>query len=104
MVELLWTLDALTDLDSIGEYIARGSPDYAPVSVQKIVAAAEKVREFPQIGRVVPEFGDDHLREVMFQSYRIVYRLKEGRIGILPVWHGAMDLAARRESRPWDFT
>jgi plasmid stabilization system protein ParE len=44
------------------------------------------------MGRRVPEFhGDDSMREVIFQNYRIVYRIVASDVRILTVRHSAMD-------------
>ena len=56
------------------------------------------------MGRVVPEFHDQFLRELIFQNYRIVYRVLDEGVAILAVWHGAMDLSSRSEAAPWNLT
>jgi len=104
LAELVWTLDAIRDLDRIGEYIEHDSPAYAAVFVRKIVEAVENVRDFPRIGRIVPEFGDESLREVIFQNYRLIYRIAGDRAGVLAVWHSAMDVTRAAQRRRWDFT
>lgn len=48
------------------------------------------------MGRVVPEFGDENIREVFYQDYRIVYDILRATPRILTVLHGAMDLSAGR--------
>jgi plasmid stabilization system protein ParE len=40
------------------------------------------------IGRVVPEIGDEHIRERFIYSYRLVYRVEPGRILVVAVIHG----------------
>lgn len=104
MAEIVWTTDALADLDSIVQHIARRSPEYAPVFVQKVVDAVERLGDFPRLGRVAPEFNDRSLREIIFQNYRIIYKIQGEIIAIIAVWHGAVDLRRRITSRPWDFT
>ena len=39
-------------------------------------------------GRVVPEFGEDNIREKLVYSYRIIYRIQEETITIAAVIHG----------------
>lgn len=68
-------------------YVARDSVRYAALLVERIVAAVERLETFPLSGRVVPEFDDDFLREVVHGSYRIVYRLRAETIEILTVFH-----------------
>ena len=47
---------------------------------------------FPRAGRVVPEYGDENLREKLFGSYRIVYWLREEVIEIVTIHHAARPL------------
>ena len=56
-----------------------------------LITRAENLANFPEIGRVVPEFQQSNLREVICRSYRIIYRLRrdEQRIDIVRFWHAA---------------
>jgi len=56
---------------------------------RRVVASVERLRQFPRLGRVVPEYGRDDLREIIYQRYRIVYRLEGEGIEIAAVCHGA---------------
>lgn len=56
----------------------------------------------PEIGRPVPEAEDrEDVRELIFQSYRIVYLLEPEQVYILTVIHGSRDLAGQ-EKKPWE--
>ena len=83
-----WSPEAVEDLESIAEYIERDSPFYAQSVVSKILAASKKVGDFPLIGRVVPEIGDENIRERFVCSYRLVYRIRPQKILIVAVIHG----------------
>lgn len=74
-LEVEWSPEATEDLESIAEYIARGSVFYGREVVSEILSASRNVGEFPLIGRVVPEIGDERVRERFIYSYRLVYRL-----------------------------
>ena len=89
MVEIRWTSQAINGLDSIAEYIAFDSPQHATLFVIDIMESVERLHQFPQAGRVVPEFNSPELREIIFGSYRIVYRLKSPLVEILTVHHGS---------------
>ena len=75
MAAVIWTPRADADLAAIEAYFAevRHSPAYAASLTRKIFQAADRLETFPQSGRVVPEIGDETLREVVFHNYRIVY-------------------------------
>ena len=70
-----WSPEAVEDLESTAEYIERDSSFYAQSVVSKILTASKKVGDFPLIGRVVPEIGDENIRERFVYSYRLVYRI-----------------------------
>ena len=97
-----WTEPALDDLAAIREYIARDSEQYAVQFVGRIIDAVEKLSSFPEMGRKVPESRRrDRVRELLFQNYRIIYRLASERIQIIAVLHGARDLR-RMKPKPWE--
>ena len=83
-----WSPEATEDLESIVEYIARDSESYASAVVSKILSISRNIPGHPHIGRIVPEFGDDKIRECFVYSYRIVYEIKNSTITILAIIHG----------------
>ncbi len=89
MTRIVWTLQAVEDVEAIQSYIARDSPYYAALLAERIVESVERLKEFPRSGRVVPEVGQETYREVIFDTYRIVYRLANERVEILAVVHAA---------------
>ena len=64
----------MSDVEDIYDYIASDSHFYAKHEVEKIISAAEALREFPESGRSLPEFPDLPHRELIVSSYRIIYR------------------------------
>ena len=104
MAKLVWEVDAIRDLDLIGEYIAQQSPEYAPTYVERVMAAAEHLADFPLSGRVIPELDDQALREVIFQNYRIVYEFVADEVTVLGVIHAALDFQGTARSRSWYLT
>ena len=98
-----WTDPALADLAAIRNYIARDSERYAYQFVERIIVAVEKLLDFPMMGRVVPEARGQSaaIRELLFQNYRIIYRLRADRVQIVTVLHGARDLKGM-DPKPWE--
>jgi plasmid stabilization system protein ParE len=90
VAEIVWSLQAVTDVESIKTYISRDSRHYAALVVARLVAAVERVGEFPESGRIVPEINDASIREVLWRNYRIVYRLSGSSVQVVTVFHGAM--------------
>ncbi len=86
--KVVWSPEAIEDIESIAKYIGRDSEFYASSVVTKIVDLAGTLGKFPLIGRVVPELNDESIRECFLYSYRIVYRSEKESILILSVVHG----------------
>jgi len=89
MAKLIWSPKAASDMGDICEYISRDSEYYAKLFAQKVMLLAETIAKFPMTGRVVPEYNREDIRERIFQRYRIVYRLKPGKVEIAAIVHGA---------------
>ena len=89
--KIVWTLRSREDLREIATFIARDNPPAALKLGDLIFARVDSLERFPELGRVVPERNQSHLREIVVKNYRIVYRVhqKEKRLEILRVWHGA---------------
>lgn len=89
-----WTGNAISHLIAIYDYIARDSPFYAQGMIDRITRKTQQIGEFPRSGRVVPEYVQDDLREVIEKPYRIIYRILPDRIDVVAVVHGAQILPA----------
>jgi len=86
--KIIWSPEALDHLDQIARYIAEDSIRYATIVVSKITAIVESIPSFPKVGRMVPEYHDERIRERIYDNYRIVYRLKNSHIEIVAICHG----------------
>jgi len=73
MVRIRWTPKAAEDLAAIRDFIGRSSPRYGALVVARPARAPNDLREYPDLGRVVPELGRPDVRELIRGSYRIVY-------------------------------
>lgn len=101
MAEIRWSLAAENDLREIEIFIAKDSVLHAISFVDRLIESTEKLSSSPKIGRIVPEFNREDLREVLFRSYRVVYQLTADTVTILRVVHGARDLARLVRREPW---
>jgi plasmid stabilization system protein ParE len=52
--KVVWSPEAIEDLQSIAEYIERDSEFYARSVVIKILDVSRSIKDFPSRGRVVP--------------------------------------------------
>ncbi len=90
MVKIVWTELSIDDLKEIHEYIADNSKRYAEITVNKIYSKTQIISSNPFTGRIVPEFNNKLIRELISGKYRIVYRLKNNhQADILRVYHTA---------------
>ena len=69
--------------------IRRENPAAAARFRQRAEQALRRLEQFPESGRVVPEFLDLPYREVIVPPYRFFYRIKEAAVWVVAVWHGA---------------
>ncbi len=97
--QVVWLRAALDDLDKIGSYIASDSPRYAANFMARVLSTAAELYQFPRMGPRVPEWDRDDLRQRIIHRYRLIYRLKPGRIEILGVLHGARMLPDAMKNR-----
>ena len=103
MVTIRWTVGAQEDLWEIVEYIGQDSTTYAVVMARRIISAIERLRRYPKVGRIVPEYDDETIRELIVENYRVVYRLRGQRAGSIAIVHGSRDLLRRLTNAPWNF-
>lgn len=87
MTPIRWSPQAVRDVESIRDYIAQDSRRYAQLTVDQIITSVERLRAFPQSGRVVPERAE--LREVIVGPFRVVYRYRSGVVDIATVFRGS---------------
>jgi toxin ParE1/3/4 len=88
-----WTESAWQEVEQAASYIAQDSPRYAAALVDEIRSAARSLRRFPNRGRIVPEVGDETVRELFVKNYRLIYEIRGEDVVILALVHGARRLS-----------
>ena len=88
---LIWSPVSRDDLRDIVRFIARDNPQRAESFAFELMAQTDKLRNHPEIGRIVPEHRQMTIREIIFRPYRIVYRVDHAGqlVEIARVWHAA---------------
>jgi len=90
MVKVVWTEVSVEDLREIFDYISNNSTHYARITVDRIYKSVHQISINPRTGRIVPEIGDEALRELIIGKYRLIYYIiNEYRVDILRVYHSA---------------
>ena len=92
MAEIRWTDEAELWLKEIYEYIAPDNPQAAEQVIDGIYNKAQLLKEHPEIGHKYEVPDKEDIRILLYGHYRITYILLEGRIDILGVFHGALDI------------
>jgi plasmid stabilization system protein ParE len=88
-VKVVFTVLARRSLQDIYEQIREFSPVAARRTRANILARARQLAAHPESGRVVPEFDVRSVRELIEGPYRIWYRMRDDRVEVLVVFHGA---------------
>lgn len=80
---------AIADMEDILVWYAdQRVPEVGKRLVGEVVVQVERLVDFPESGRIVPEFELSNLREIIYPPFRIVYRVDAARIWIVRVWRG----------------
>ena len=86
-VSITFADSAVSDLQDILTYYEEQSiPDIGKRLVAEIIDDIELLKEQPDMGRMVPEFELEYLRELIRPPFRIVYRRDKKRVRIVRVW------------------
>jgi plasmid stabilization system protein ParE len=92
-MELRVARSALEDLKAIQAYYAdEGVPHIGDEFVTAILEDSEILRRHPDVGRVVPEFGMDHIRERIHPPFRVVYLRTATEVVLIRVWRSERQL------------
>lgn len=90
MVKIVWTELSLLDLKEIFDYIAANSQRYATITTNKIYQKVQVIAENPFTGKIVDEFNEKSIRELIEGKYRIIYKTKtNSQVDILRIYHSA---------------
>jgi plasmid stabilization system protein ParE len=89
--QVILATEALGDLEDIVCHIARHDNDAARRLGDQLLDLAEALTTFPNRGRIVPELGRRDWREVIYRSFRIIYRVNEAKrqIQVSRFWHAS---------------
>ena len=86
-MNISFSKSAISDLESIKSYyVDQGVPHIGEGFVIAIIEHIETLAQHPDIGRAVPEFNDEHLRELIHPPFRIVYLRETTAIKIVRIW------------------
>ena len=86
-ISISFAESAVADLGEIKQwYTEQGVPDVGDRFVREVFDRVEALQDHPDIGRIVPEFGQQFLRELIHPPFRIVYRREPAKVRIVRIW------------------
>lgn len=65
MVKIIWSKKSINDLKSIYNYISNNSVFFAKKTREELFMKTQVLKDYPDIGKIVPEFELDHIRELI---------------------------------------
>ncbi|MBD3383387.1 type II toxin-antitoxin system RelE/ParE family toxin [candidate division KSB1 bacterium] len=94
-MNIFFSNSAQNDVVNTVKYISRDKPKAAKKWAIEIKRSIQNLSDFPRLGRIVPEFSDENIRELVKGQYRIVYKIdiETNTIAILAVHHSKKPLA-----------
>ena len=85
--KLIWSPAARDDLRDIVRFIARDNPERAESFGYELVRRTDILHDHPEAGRIVPEYRNARIREIIYRPYRL--DIERGLVEIARVWHAA---------------
>ena len=89
MEKIILRLKANNDLSQRYIYISNDSLYYARKTINDILNQIEDLMLFHYMGRKVPEYNINNIRELIYKSYRIIYEVESNKILIRRIWHSS---------------
>ena len=86
-MRVIWSPLAMSRASEIARFISTDSPKNGIEWVNRLFDFTDDLGKFPNMGRIAPELKRENYRELIFESFRIVYRVEEKRILILTIRH-----------------
>ena len=88
-MKVQFTPSARTQFLSALSYIRKDKPSAAVNFRNRTENILRRLENFPESGRIIPEFPELPFREVIILPYRFFYKIKGDIVWIFAVWHGA---------------
>ena len=86
-MRISFSKSAIDDLEKIkAYYLEQGVPQIGQDFIAAILEHIETLSKHPDIGRVVPEFNEELIRELIHSPFRVVYLRENKSVNIVRVW------------------
>ncbi len=99
-LQIVWSPLALKRVEEASRYIAKDKPLAARSWVEDIFKSVKRLEKYPKSGRILPETANPLIREIIRNSYRIIYQINPNSIAILTLRHQRQTL--KPKSGSWE--
>lgn len=96
-MKIIWSPFSIERLTENAKYIENDSPKNAIAFIDNIFNEIERIKSFPDLGRYIPELENRNIGEIIYDSFRIIYRIDDNRIIILTIRHTKQHLWENEE-------
>ena len=91
-MRIVWSPTARRRAAEAVDLIAQDRPTVALEWYEGLVRRIELLRDLPEQGRVVPEWHEESVREILWEPYRVIYEVFVDRVEILTLSHARQQL------------
>lgn len=95
-MEVIWTKQSVIQLNKYADFIAEDNVLAAEKWVLNLLGKTDQLSNLPQSGRIVPEYNDLNIREIIEGDYRLIYRIKGEKVYVQSVRHSRQDLKKKK--------
>lgn len=74
-------------------YAGEGVPEVGTRLAAEILKSTQRLIDYPDSGRKVPEFEQSHIREIIHPPFRVIYLREEHVVSVIRVWRSERMLA-----------
>jgi len=84
-MKIIWSELSVERLNSIINFISEDNLQNALSWSESIFDQVDKLKKFPEMGRILPELNSEKIRELILGNYRVIYKVEPKYISILTI-------------------
>lgn len=92
MAQIIWSEKSIKSMENIAEYISADSEFYAKKTIREMKNLIDNLKLFPNMGKMVPEYNDISIKQILYKTYRIIYKIENNNIIVLTIISGFQKL------------
>lgn len=93
-MKVVFSDEARSDLQRIGDYIAEDDPHRARTFVAELIEKSRQIGQTPEAFQRVPRYARQGVRRRVHGAYLIFYRVEPEAVTVIHILHGAQDYEA----------